>query len=91
MKKLCAILLMSFVYGCTVNAPSQPVERTVYIAVPLSLPNKPQFPKISASAMECISDETKNKLLQRDVLIKNYILELETIILSTKNKTKVQL
>lgn len=75
------LLIFLLLTGCV----SKPVERTVYITTPLELPSKPELPKMSSDSLSCVSDETKWTLLKRDVLLKNYISELETIIKSTKN------
>jgi hypothetical protein len=76
---LSTILLL--LLGCA----TKPVERTVYVTTPLHLPTKPELPRMSSDSLSCVSDETKWALLKRDVLIKNYISDLETIITSTKN------
>lgn len=75
------IILALLLTGCATK-PQQ--ERIVYINTPLSLPTKPELVKIRADSLYCVDDETKWALLKRDVAIKNYISELETIINSTK-------
>lgn len=76
------LILFLLLTGCA-NKP--PVERTVYITTPLELPVKPELPKMNSDSLACVSDDTKWTLLKRDVLLKNYISELENIIKSTKN------
>lgn len=74
------LILFLLLVGCA----TKPVERTVYVATPLELPARPELPKMNSDSLVCVSDETKWALLKRDVLIKNYITELETIIKSTQ-------
>lgn len=73
------LVLFLLLVGCA----TKPVERTVYVTTPLELPVKPELPKMNSDSLACVSDEIKWALLKRDVLIKNYISELETIIKST--------
>jgi hypothetical protein len=80
--KVLSILCISFLIGCASVKKEQP--RVVYVTTPLSLPARPELPKIPSDSLYCVSDETKWALLKRDVAIKNYISELETIINSTK-------
>lgn len=77
------IILALLLTGCAVKPPEQ---RVVYINTPLSLPTKPELPKIRSDSLVCVDDETKWALLKRDVAIKNYISELETIIKSTQSE-----
>lgn len=76
---VCATLI-----GCASNP--QIIERKIYVTVPLELPKKPELVKVPADSLECIDDSVRWDLLKRDVAIKNYISELETIIKSTQNK-----
>lgn len=82
--KLAAITFLGFLTGCTAN--QKIVERKVYVSVPLSLPAKPELPRVRSDSLTCVDDETKWALLKRDVAIKNYISELETIIESTNKR-----
>lgn len=75
-KKLLMIISLA-ISGCA--------AKPVYLPVPLNLPPKPEIQKITASEVSCLSSETKNKLIQRDRMIKQYIKELESVIESTKN------
>ena len=70
--------------GCANNP--QIIERKIYVTVPLTLPKKPELVKVAADSLECVDDATKWALLKRDVEIKNYISELETLIKSTNSK-----
>jgi hypothetical protein len=65
--------------GCA----STPVEKLIYVTAPLTLPGRPTLPTFSASNVECLSTETKQKILTRDRMRKDYSIELETIIQST--------
>jgi len=82
--KLAAIAFLGFLTGCTAN--QKIVERKVYVSVPLSLPARPELPRVRSDSLTCVDDETKWALLKRDVAIKNYISELETIIESTNKR-----
>jgi hypothetical protein len=75
------VILLFILNACAMQ---EPKEKIVYITTPLTLPEKPELPKMSADALECISDESKWTLLKRDVLLKNYISDLETIIKATQ-------
>jgi len=66
--------------GCSVKEP----PRVIYVSTPLSLPAKPELPRMKSNELECIADSSKWTLLKRDVILKNYISELETIIKSTQ-------
>lgn len=71
--------------GCTKDIPPpQPVERLVYVTVPLQAPNKPKLPTWKAKDMSCLSSEMKEKILERDRLRDEFTEELITIIKSTQ-------
>lgn len=76
------LLVCALLQGCTAKV--QTVERKVYLTTPLSLPARPELPRMNSDALSCISDEAKWALLKRDILLKNYITDLETIIKSTQ-------
>lgn len=82
------ILMMTFLAitsGCSITPPKT-IERTVYVAIPINLPNKPEIPKVPGKELSCLSNETKQKLLERDKVIKTYISDLETTIVTTQKK-----
>lgn len=81
-------LLLSFLLlaGCSVNVDKVTPPRVVYLPTPLTLPVKPTLPKLSSSELECLNDDTKKLLLQRDIIMKNYVNELEVVIKSTHSK-----
>jgi len=84
--KLILIALL-FLTGCSVNVEKKDPQKVVYVSTPLQLPTKPQYPKVKGNDLDCLSDPTKRELLNRDIVMKNYIGDLETVILSTqKNK-----
>jgi len=68
--------------GCVYRTP--PKIEYVYVSVPLSHDPRPQFPKVKGSELSCVSTETKNTLITRDTLMKNYMEQLEVVIDSTK-------
>lgn len=84
--KLTAIVIIGFLTGCTAN--EKIVERKVYLSVPLTLPAKPELPRVKSDSLVCVDDETRSVLLLRDVAIKNYISQLETIIESTNKRNQ---
>ena len=81
------LLACALLQGCAAKV--QTVERKVYVMTPLSLPARPELPRMNSDALSCISDETKWALLNRDILLKNYIAELETTIKSTQWKNSL--
>ena len=67
--------------GCA----QQPTKvQYVYIPIPLEHDPRPEFPKLKSSDLSCLTDQTKNTLIKRDTIMKNYIDQLETIIDTTK-------
>lgn len=59
-------------------------DKIVYVQIPIKNPLKPEIPKISSDQLQCLSDDTKNLLIKRDSMIKNYIYDLEDTIQSTR-------
>lgn len=82
--KIITILSIMLLIGC--SAPKKEQPRVVYVSTPLTLPTKPELIKIPSDSLYCVDDDVKWALLKRDVIIKNYITELETIIQSTQKK-----
>ena len=80
--KLAVVSWICLSLGCSVKEP----PRVIYVTTPLSLPAKPELPRMKSNELECIADSSKWTLLKRDVILKNYISELETIIQSTQGK-----
>ena len=75
------ILAMVSILGCA----QKPIveTKTVYVPIPVKLPEKPVIPKIPGNKMECLSEDTKDDLLKRDLIMKAYIADLESTIEST--------
>lgn len=86
--KLLGLLPVFLLISCAQVKEAPQTERVVYVSTPLFLPERPQLPKMRSDALSCISDDSKWTLLKRDVILKEYISELETIITSTQIKAK---
>lgn len=84
MKKTLTILSILLLSGCSFLSPPPPVDRVVYKTTPLTLPVRPILPTWKGADLKCLPDELKKKILDRDVLRKQYIEELEAIINSTR-------
>lgn len=70
--------------GCINTTPDiKEVQKIVYVSVPINKPQKPEIPKISSKDISCLTKEQKNKLIDRDNIIKSYISDLESTIEST--------
>ena len=77
MRWLIFVLLLS---GCE--------SRVEYLAYPLDRPERPLLPKIKADDLMCLKQETYQKLYDRQRLITDYAITLETIIDSTQPTPK---
>lgn len=86
--KISTIFALGLLAACAGIKEQAPTERVVYVNTPLMLPEKPQLPRMRSDALKCISDADKWTLLKRDVLLKDYISQLETIIMSTQQTKK---
>jgi hypothetical protein len=80
---LTSLLLLS---GCSLFQEKKPVDKLVYVTTPLYAPARPTLPTWKGDDMECLSDEMKDKIRDRDLLRKQYAEQLETIINSTHTK-----
>ena len=81
-----SIVIMSLVInGCASNDKPKvkEVQKVIYISVPLQKPTKPEIPKISNKDISCLSPDQVDKLISRDMILKGYIADLETVIDST--------
>lgn len=76
----CVCLVMC---GCSTPTPT-PIETIIYKSTPLILPSKPTLPVWTSLDMQCLPDDIKQKMLDRDRLRKNYIEKLEAVILTTQ-------
>jgi hypothetical protein len=72
------LLLLLALTACT------PVIQTEYVTQPLTHDPRPVLPKISAQELQCLSDETYQKLFDRQRLVVEYASSLEAILDSTK-------
>jgi hypothetical protein len=72
------LLVVALLISCT------PVIETRYIIQPLTHEPRPVLPKIKASELECLSQDTYQKLADRQRLISSYAITLEAIIESTQ-------
>jgi hypothetical protein len=79
---ICSALILS---SCGLIKEKPPVEKLVYVTTPLPLPSRPILPTWSGSDMQCLSDETKVKVRNRDLFRKQYAEMLEEIIKTTHN------
>lgn len=68
----CALLLI----GCAATPE--------YVPVALTLPARPVLPAIKSADLQCLSDDTYMRLVQRDRLQRGHIEVLEAIIVSTQ-------
>ncbi|WP_155986826.1 hypothetical protein [Thioalkalivibrio sp. ALE12] len=59
-------------------------ERTVYETVALPVPAEPDYPRIPAAELECLTDESYEALVRRDMLKSRYIGQLRAVIESTQ-------
>lgn len=82
------LLLVLLLSGCSLFSQEQkkPVEKLVYVTTPLYAPARPVLPTWNGDDMECLSEEMKDKIRDRDLLRKQYAEQLETIINSTHTK-----
>jgi len=63
---------------------SQGCVKTVYVPVPeLPVPDRPQLVEIHPDSLECLSDETYEKLVVNDVTLIEHIKRLEDVIRQT--------
>ncbi|WP_426994450.1 hypothetical protein [Methylomonas sp. CM2] len=75
MRWLCLALLLT---GCA------PEIRTVTVPAVLHRPARPVLPKVSAAELECVAVDVYQRLYDRQRLITDYAVTLETIIDSTQ-------
>lgn len=84
MKNITLIVLSTFILsGCAIFEKTPPVEKVIYKTAPLYAPARPVLPTWTGSDMECLSEDVKEKIRERDTLRKNYAEQLEVIINST--------
>jgi hypothetical protein len=70
--------------ACSIQTPEiKTVDKIIYKTTPLTLPNRPVLPTWTGNDMECLSEEMKQKIRDRDTNRREYSEQLETIIQST--------
>ena len=69
------ILLILFLTGCT---------QIQYVPTELSRPPRPVLPKIGSEELQCLPYDVYKRLYERFRLIKEYALQLESRIDSTR-------
>lgn len=84
MKRIAILFLTTIIAGCSLISKQDDKVRAVYITTPLYLPDRPELPTWSGEDMECLSEEMKDKIRERDLSRKHYAEQLETIIKSTQ-------
>jgi hypothetical protein len=70
-------LVVLFATGCT-------TIETRYVTTPLSRPERPVLPRIKGGELKCLPQEAYQKLYDRQRLITEHAIKLETIIDKTK-------
>jgi hypothetical protein len=78
------ILYAAVIAIIVVIAPGCTTIETRYVTTQLSRPERPVLPKIKGSELQCVPQETYQKLYDRQRLITEYAIKLETIVDSTK-------
>lgn len=82
LKKLILVLITSLtISGC---AHEQRKVQYVYVPIPLERPERPVFPNVKGSDLQCVKGDTIQSLKMRDEVIKSYMNRLESIIDGTK-------
>ena len=81
-KKLLTILIISL----TISACASPAKKVeyVYVPIPLERPERPVFPNIKGTDLQCVRGDTIQSLKMRDEVMKSYMNRLEAIIDGTK-------
>ena len=74
MKKSILAIGIIFLASCT---------KTVYVNPQLQIPPEIDLPTVEAGFLECLSDETYETMVRREMLLKARIDTLESIIRST--------
>ena len=81
-RKLLTILIISLtISGCA--SPAKKVEY-VYVPIPIERPERPVFPNVKGSDLQCVKGDTIQSLKMRDEVMKSYMNRLEAIIDGTK-------
>ncbi len=83
MKYLLAVVLV-LLSGCALLEEKPQIEKVVYVTTPLQLPARPILPTFSYDDISCVNEDVIQKIADRDLMRKQYIEQLETIIKSTQ-------
>ena len=75
------VVMAGVISGC---AHQEPKVQYVYVPLPLNRPVRPEIPKIKGTDLMCVSSDTKQLLLNRDNIMKDYMNKLEATIDATK-------
>ena len=83
MQKLKSLILITFltISGCAHQAPK---VQYVYVPIPLERPERPVFPNVKGSDLQCVKGDIVQSLKMRDEVMKSYMNRLEAIIDGTK-------
>lgn len=76
--------------GIALLALSGCATRTVYVYPEIQIPAEPTLPKVQASELACLSDETYIAIAVRDQQRKAYADELRAIIAEHNRATKTR-
>ena len=60
----------------------------VYITQPLPLPDRPDLPTLQATELQCLTDDAYQRLVTRDILLRQYSEQCEAVIKSTWEDAK---
>lgn len=75
LKILSMIILSTAISSCSCFTPTTPH---------LTIPDRPNLPRISASEFECLNEPTFKKFVEREEILKGHIYRLEAIIRATQ-------
>lgn len=79
-KRLSALALVAAIISSSCTTVQ---TETFYVQEPLPIPERQRLPKIPAEALECLSSEAFETLVNRDVMQDAHIKRLEAIIRTT--------
>lgn len=65
---------------------SEPKVEFVYVQKPLIRPERPVLPHVKEAELQCLSKDAYQRLYDRQRLLREYAVALESIIDSTKQK-----
>lgn len=65
---------------------SEPKVEFVYVQKPLTRPERPVLPHVKEAELQCLAKDAYQRLYDRQRLLREYAVTLESIIDSTKRK-----